>query len=44
MYGAIPHLQIQSQTMHALLEFVMVVRRTRENTAQQILLKRLFRI
>lgn len=40
MYGAVPHLQIQSVAIHAILEFLIVVRRTRENTAQQNLLKK----
>lgn len=39
-YGANPHLQVQTQNMHALLECVILVRRTRETTAQQNLLKK----
>lgn len=38
--GANPHLQVQTQNMHALLECVINVRRTRESTAQQSLLKK----
>lgn len=41
MYGAIHHLQIQTQNMHSLLECVILVRKyTRDNTAQQNLLKK----
>lgn len=41
MYGAIPHLQMQAQNMHSLLECVILVRKyTTDSTAQQNLLKK----